>query len=80
MDRSALIKTGQADSLRWRSYAQRRAARLDLFRQLCESGKSRGDIAATLGVSEEHVYGHARNHGFPIPQSSRQRKRTRRDA
>ena len=73
MDRSSLIKAGQAASLKYRSYVQRRAARLEWFRALCESGESREKISELMGVSEQHVLDHARDHGVNTPQLSAKR-------
>jgi biotin operon repressor len=72
--RTSLIKAGQAASLKWRARTQRRDARLEWFRELCEAGESREEIANLLGVSETHVWQHAKDHGFPIPPVTRQRK------
>jgi len=74
MDRSSLIKAGQAASLKWRARTQRRAARLEWFRELCEAGESLEEIARRMGVSETHVRDHARDHGFTVPGRGHRRR------
>jgi AraC-like DNA-binding protein len=75
MDRSSLVKAGQAASLKYQAYVQRRAARLEWFRLLCEAGESLEEIARRMGVSETHVRDHARDHGFTVPSLARHRRR-----
>ena len=72
--RSALVKAGQAASLKYLAYVQRRAARQDWFRELCESGKGREEIARLMNVSRGHVRDHAKEHGFAVPLVTRSRK------
>ena len=69
--RIALIKAGEAASEKRQAHEQRRADRQERFRTLCESGKSREEIAAVMGVGVLHVRDHARKYGYPIPPVTR---------
>lgn len=78
MDRSTLIKAGQAASEKWRAYARLRGERVERFLALCRKGLSREEIASKLGVSESHVCGFAQYHGLEAPALARPHRPGRR--